>query len=74
MPLSPSERIVLIKEISARLGTESYSIIDMILTQFSIPVSDVWSGSSPQAYALDMIQSASDQVLTDLAQHVGYKF
>ena len=74
MPLTPSERIVLIKEISTRLGAESYSLIDMILKQFSIPTEDVWSGSSPQTYALDMIQSAPDQVLTDLAQHVGYKF
>ena len=41
MALSPSERVLLIKEISTRLGSESYSLVDMILKQFSLPVSDV---------------------------------
>ncbi|MEI9968743.1 MAG: toll/interleukin-1 receptor domain-containing protein [Terracidiphilus sp.] len=71
MSLSTSQRVSLIKEISQRLGGESWALIDLTLSQFGLPVSDSWSGDN-SAYILKMIQNASDQVLLDLAQHVGF--
>jgi hypothetical protein len=73
MPLTPSQRVVLMKEISVRLGAESWPLIDTTLRQFALPWSDEWRGQA-DAYVLNMIDAASDDVLIDLAQHVGYKF
>ncbi len=73
MPLSPSQRVVLIKEIAARLCMEDYSLIDVTLKQFSLPWSDQWTGTK-EGYVLRMIEQAPDQALIDLAQHVGFQF
>jgi TIR domain len=71
MPLSRSQRIVLIKEISGRLGAEDWALIDLTLQQFSLPTTDVWSGTK-EGYIVQMIREASDEALIDLAQHVGF--
>ena len=73
MPLSPSQRILLMKEITSRLATEDWPLIDVTLKQFSLPWSDEWSGTK-DAYLLRMIDLAPDQALIDLAQHVGFQF
>lgn len=73
MPLSPSQRVLLIKEIATRLSTEDYSLIDLTLKQFSMPWSDQWTGTK-EAYLLHMLEQAPDQGLIDLAQHVGFRF
>lgn len=73
MPLPPSHRISLIKEIAKRLGKEDYSLIDLTLKQFSLPSSDTWSGTK-ESYVLEMVEGAPDQSLLDLAQHVGFRF
>lgn len=70
MALSPSERVMLIKEIAGRLGLESYMLIDVTLKQFGLPRSDSWGGT-PTEYVLAMVSDASDSALTDLALHVG---
>lgn len=71
MPLSPSQRIVLIREIAKRLGAEEWPLIDLTLKQFSLPWSDQWNGSA-ETYVLQMIGNAQDQSLIDLAWHVGF--
>jgi nucleoside 2-deoxyribosyltransferase len=71
MPLSRSQRIQLIREISTRLSGEDYSLIDVTLKQFTLPWSDEWSGSK-EGYVLRMVESADDATLTELAQHVGF--
>jgi hypothetical protein len=73
MSLSPSQRIALIKVIAKRLGKESWSLIDVTLTQFGLPTVGTWSGTT-EGYVLEHAQSAPDQSLIDLAQHVGYNF
>ncbi|SRR6266566_2934756 len=73
MPLTPSQRVTLFKEISSRLGAESWALIDTTLSQFGLPTSDIFSGQ-PQPYVLKMIDEAPDATLIDLARHVGYKF
>jgi hypothetical protein len=73
MPLSPSQRISLMKEISKRLSAEEWPLIDVTLRQFSLPWSDDWRGEK-NAYVLNMIEQASDQALVDLASHVGFRF
>jgi len=72
MPLSPSQRIGLIKEIADRLAPESWAIIDLTLKQFGLPWTDEWSGSDSHRYVLKMIEKASDEALLDLAQHLGF--
>jgi hypothetical protein len=71
MALTRSQRIHLMREIAARLGTEDYSLIDVTLRQFSLPVSDEWSGGK-DAYVLRMIEKADDDSLVELGQHVGF--
>jgi nucleoside 2-deoxyribosyltransferase len=68
--LTRSERIQLMREIATRLATEDYSLIDLTLTQFSLPVADTWSDSK-NAYVLRMIERADDGSLVELGQHVG---
>ena len=63
----------MIKVISERLGHEGWSLIDVTLNQFGIETPDSWNGSRDD-YVLRQIKTATDQVLIDLAQHVGYKF
>jgi len=61
------------KEISGRLGAESWALIDTTLRQFILPTTDSWSGT-PDVYVLRMIEDATDDVLIDLARHTGYQF
>lgn len=69
--MTPSERIKVITEISKRLGTENYSVIDLTLKQFGLRWSNRWSGNS-DSYVLSMIQDAKDEPLIELAEHLGY--
>lgn len=69
--LTPSERIKLIKEISHRLSSEEWPVIDLSLKQFSLPWSNAWDGSK-EAYVINMLDEAKDNVLLALARHVGY--
>lgn len=71
MPLSASKRISLLKEISHRLQVEDWPLIDVTLSQFYLPTSDVWQGDK-SAYVLEMSKSAPDEALIELSQHVGY--
>jgi len=69
--MKPSDRIHLIKETSAALGKENWSIIDLTLRQFKLPWSEQWNGSNRDDYVMDMISNANDQSLVDLAKHLG---
>lgn len=73
MPLTPSQRVFLMKEIAERLGAEQWSLIDLTLKQFALPWTDQWSGQS-DAYVMAMIEKSPDQSLIDLAQHLGVSF
>ena len=72
MALTPSQRITLMKSIAQRLGHEDWSLIDLTLKQFALPWAEQWSGSS-EAYVLEMIERAGDDVLLDLGRHVGFQ-
>jgi len=71
MALSATQRITLIKEIADRLQIEEWSLIDITLSQFKLPTSETWNGDK-LPYVLNMVKSASDESLVELAQHVGY--
>jgi hypothetical protein len=73
MPLTPSQRVTLIKEIATKLSFEDWPLIDVTLKQFGLPTMDQWS-SSRDAYVIQMIGEAKDNVLIDLGQHVGFQF
>lgn len=72
--LTASQRVRLMKEISQRLASESWSLLDTTLEQFGLPTTDSWNGSEKDGYVLRMIQQAGDYQLIDLARHVGYEF
>lgn len=72
MPLTPSERVFLIKEASGRLAQEEWPLIDLTLRQFSLPTTDGWS-SDKFRYLVEMLEGCEDSKLTDLALHVGIK-
>jgi hypothetical protein len=73
MALSPSQRVTLIKEIANRLGSDTWSAIDVTLRAFGLKPSDSFSGDSA-SYCMAMVERASDQTLVDLAQHLGFNF
>ena len=72
MALSSSQRVTLIKEIANRLAPESWSLIDLTLTQFGVHITDDWSGGNSQSYVLKMLEKTSDQTLIELAHHLGF--
>lgn len=69
--LTPSQRITLLKEVSARLSAEDWSLVDVTLSQFKLPTSDEWQGDK-SSYILHMVKAAPDPALIELAQHVGF--
>lgn len=69
--LTPSQRILLLKEISSRLQQEEWPLVDVTLSQFKLSVSDSWNGDK-NSYILEMTKGASDATLIELAQHVGF--
>jgi TIR domain len=69
--LTPTQRVTLLREISARLAMEEWPLIDVTLTQFKLPTSDQWA-SDKNAYILRMTMDAPDPSLIELAQHVGF--
>lgn len=72
MPLSASKRITLLKEISARLHMEEWPLIDLTLSQFGLPTTNEWQGGDKDAYVIEMSKGANDNVLIELAHHVGF--
>ena len=71
--MKPSQRVILMKQIAPRLSAEDFSLIDLTLQQFGLPWSDTWNDTK-QSYVLQMIKDAPDQILIDLASHVGVPF
>jgi len=69
--LTPSDRVTAIGEIASRLGKEDWPLIDLTLSQFSLPTTDRWSDDK-SAYVIEMVSGAKDETLADLCQHLGY--
>lgn len=74
MQLSASKRITLVTEIISRLHIEEWHLIDLTLSQFGLPTTDGWQGGNKNSYVMEMVKSAKDNILIELAQHVGYLF
>lgn len=73
MALTKSQRVKLMRAISANLGAEDdWSVIDATLKQFGLPREDSWTGTK-QSYVLRMIEDASDDELVELGEHMGHK-
>lgn len=72
MALEPSHRIKIIAETGRRLSVEEWSLIDLTLKQFGLPTTDNWQGEK-EAYIIDMVSSASDDILIALAHHIGFE-
>jgi TIR domain-containing protein len=69
--LTASERIKLIQAVAPILAAEEWSLIDLTLRQFKLPNSDMWDGNDRDGYVARMIDEASDEVLIELASHMG---
>lgn len=70
MPLSASERVNLLKEITHRLEGEEFPLLDLTLEQFGLPTSEIWNGSK-EGYILQHVKGANDAIVAELARHVG---
>lgn len=68
-----SERITVIQQIARQLASQEWYTIDLILRQFGLPWSDSWSGNNKEAYVVEMIESADEETLLKLAQHLGIR-
>jgi len=51
---------------------EEWPLIDLTLSQFGLPISDGWNGTKVE-YILQMCKGGNDNVLVELAQHVGFQ-
>lgn len=71
MSLTASQRVSLIKEIVKRLSVENYSVIDMTLSEFKLPITDSWNGGVG-SYIMQMVQGQDDAKIVGLAKHLGY--
>lgn len=71
-PLTPSERVNVIREIARRLGGEDWAVIDLTLRQFGLPTQDRWTGTS-ENYIMTMLEDQSSADLVGLADHLGYQ-
>jgi hypothetical protein len=68
--MKPSDRIKIISEIANTLAPADYSLIDLTLRQFGLPWTEQWYADKI-GYVVEMIQTADDQCLLDLASHLG---
>lgn len=73
MALTRSQRIALIKEISSRLSSENWPLIDLTLREFDLPTEDQWPGNA-DSYVMAMTNKAGDETLVELAEHCGFQF
>lgn len=69
--MTPSERLKHVKSISRELAKEEWPLIDLTLTQFGLTIDNKWSGGEKETYIIDIIGTAKDSVLLDLAKHLG---
>ena len=74
MALTPSDRIRLILEIGRLLGGEDWTVIDLTLRQFRLPITDDWRGDNRPAYVMEMIDGGDDDALLALGRHMGYEY
>jgi hypothetical protein len=70
MTLTPSQRVRYMTEISRRLSTEGWAVIDLTLRQFGFTTDDDWRGGL-DSYVLNMLESGFDSDIEALASHVG---
>jgi TIR domain len=68
--MSPSERIKHITAIATALSNEEWTLLDLTLNQFGLPSRDQFGGSKEE-YVIEMISSANDEPLLELAKHLG---
>lgn len=68
--MKPGERIEIKKKLAAELAKREWTEIDLILSEFNQPVTDMWEGNGEEAYVLDMLTRATDEDLTALAEYV----
>lgn len=69
--MHPSERIKHIKAIASALSNEEWTLLDLTLKQFGLPWTDQWGGGTKEGYVIEMISSAEDRPLLELAKHLG---
>jgi TIR domain len=72
MALTPSHRITVIREIAQRLKKDDWSLIDLTLRQFGLPVTETWHGEKSD-YVIEMIQGGQAADLIELARHLGFQ-
>jgi len=67
--MQPAERIAAIRESATLLSQQEWADIDLVLTQYGLPTTDIYQGDRYH-YVLDMIQGESDGSLSALHQYL----
>lgn len=67
--MKATERVKIMHQISGKLASEDWNIINLTLEQFRMPVSKT-SRLSPQNYILRQIRMADDDDLAEIAHHL----
>lgn len=73
MKLSKSQRVKVIQDVANHLGLESWTHIDLVLSQFGLPTTNEWHGEQ-SSYVVKMIEDAKDDDLVELGEHFGMEF
>jgi hypothetical protein len=73
MKLTKSQRVKVIQDVASHLGPEDWTTVDLVLSQFGLPTTNEWQGST-SSYVIKMIEEASDDELVELGQHFGMEF
>lgn len=73
MTLTKSQRVKIIRDVAAHLGPDSWTDIDLVLSQFGLPTTNEWQGEKSD-YVVKMIEGASDSDLIELGEHFGMEF
>jgi hypothetical protein len=67
--MQPAERIAAIRESATLLSQQEWADIDLVLTQYGLPTTDMYQGDRYH-YVLDMIQGEPDGSLSALHQYL----
>jgi hypothetical protein len=72
MPLTPSQRVTIMREIAQRLTNQDWTLANLTLKEFGFPQTADWEGGL-RDYVLSMIEGGDGDLLVELARHLGFE-
>lgn len=68
--MNRADRLRYKERLAEELAKRSWDEIDVILREFDFMTSDLWQGSDPRAYCIDMMRNGSDGDLLELEEYL----